>query len=64
MADVVDDTQNMSGMDDQNDASDAPQGVISPIESEVEILSGFDHSRLVERRTVENVMEDNYPLIE
>ncbi len=60
MADVVDDTQNMSGMDGQNDASDVPQGVISPIESEVEILSGFDHSRLVERRTVENVMEDNY----
>jgi DNA gyrase subunit A len=26
----------------------------------VEILEGFDHSRLVERRTVENVMEDSY----
>lgn len=28
--------------------------------ADVEVLSGFDHSRLVERRTVENVMEDNY----
>lgn len=27
---------------------------------DVEILTGFDHSRLVERRTVENVMEDSY----
>lgn len=26
----------------------------------VEVLEGFDHSRLVERRTVENVMEDSY----
>jgi DNA gyrase subunit A len=27
---------------------------------EVELLTGFDHSRIVERRTVENVMEDSY----
>ena len=27
---------------------------------EVEMLTGSDHSRIVERRTVENVMEDNY----
>lgn len=28
--------------------------------TEVEVLSGLSHSRLVERRTVENVMEDSY----
>jgi DNA gyrase subunit A len=40
----------------------------TPIEEEsvsidqpgVEVLTGFDHSRIVERRTVENVMEDSY----
>src|ERR1700722_15830136 len=29
-------------------------------EQAVEIISGLDHSRIVERRTVENVMEDSY----
>jgi len=47
MADVTDNTPILDG----SESSDRP---------EVEILSGFDHSRLVERRTVENVMEDNY----
>jgi len=47
MADIIDDTPLEN----------------EPMESEhpdVEILTGFDHSRLVERRSVENVMEDNY----
>jgi len=47
MADVTDNIPILDG----SESSDRP---------EVEILSGFDHSRLVERRTVENVMEDNY----
>jgi DNA gyrase subunit A len=47
MADVTDNIPVLDG----SESSDRP---------EVEILSGFDHSRLVERRTVENVMEDNY----
>jgi DNA gyrase subunit A len=68
MADI-DDTQNlnesdadentsaMAASDGSSDASAGPTAVSNP---EVEILTGFDHSRLVERRTVENVMEDNY----
>ncbi len=59
MADI-DDTQNMSNMDAQNDDSDASEGAVTRLTPEVEILTGFDHSRLVELRTVENVMEDNY----
>jgi len=47
MADNIDNIPLLDG----SESSDRP---------EVEILSGFDHSRLVERRTVENVMEDNY----
>jgi len=33
---------------------------VGPVDAQVEVLTGLDHSRLVERRTVENVMEDNY----
>lgn len=54
MADVTDNTPL------EDSAPDASQDTVTVPESEVEILSGFDHSRLVERRTVENVMEDNY----
>ena len=40
-----------------NDAVNEPRLENQPA---VEVLTGFDHSRLVERRTVENVMEDSY----
>ena len=56
----ADDTENISNMDAQNGPSDDSAGAATRLTPEVEILSGFDHSRLVERRTVENVMEDNY----
>ncbi|HSX15204.1 MAG TPA: DNA gyrase subunit A [Candidatus Saccharimonadales bacterium] len=56
----IDDTQNVSGMDGQNMAPEPLRGSEASDRTEVEVLSGFDHSRLVERRTVENVMEDNY----
>ncbi|PID32530.1 DNA gyrase subunit A [Candidatus Saccharibacteria bacterium] len=39
-----------------NDAAQQPQG----LRAVSEILQGFDHSRIVEGRTVENVMEDSY----
>jgi DNA gyrase subunit A len=51
MADITDNTP----LD--NDITDEPSAAHS---ADVEILTGFDHSRLVERRTIENVMEDNY----
>lgn len=47
MADIIDSTP----LEDEQADSNQP---------DVEILTGFDHSRLVERRSVENVMEDNY----
>ena len=59
MADL-DDTQNTSNMDDQNVPSDASTDTTAGVSPQVEVLTGFDHSRLVERRTVENVMEDSY----
>jgi DNA gyrase subunit A len=49
MADITNDQQ--VNDEDNNISSSQP---------DVEILTGFDHSRLVERRTVENVMEDSY----
>src|ERR1700739_4911545 len=54
MADVSDNTPT------DNTASDASDDAVDRIAPEVEIRTGFDHSRLVERRTVENVMEDSY----
>ena len=54
------DDANTSDMDAQNVPSDASTSPTAGLNTEVEILTGFDHSRLVERRTVENVMEDNY----
>ncbi|HSX04921.1 MAG TPA: DNA gyrase subunit A [Candidatus Saccharimonadales bacterium] len=66
MADI-DDTQNTtgavgdaSGMAAENTTPEPLRGSETSHRPEVEVLSGFDHSRLVERRTVENVMEDNY----
>jgi DNA gyrase subunit A len=53
MADITDNTP----LDNDIDITDEPSAAHS---ADVEILTGFDHSRLVERRTVENVMEDNY----
>jgi DNA gyrase subunit A len=47
----------MADVTDNSPIADEPTLSARP---EVEILSGFDHSRLVERRTVENVMEDSY----
>jgi DNA gyrase subunit A len=47
-------------MTPENIAPDAPDASVNPAETEVEVITGLDHSRLVERRTVENVMEDNY----
>jgi DNA gyrase subunit A len=40
--------------------SDTPNRYTMAARTEVEILSGMSHSRLVERRTVEDVMEDSY----
>lgn len=54
MADISDNTPL------ENSASDVPEDAQTSSSPEVEVLTGFDHSRLVERRTVENVMEDNY----
>jgi len=54
MADLTDNTR---PDDISSDSSTTP---LSPVEPQVEILTGFDHSRIVERRTVENVMEDSY----
>jgi len=54
MADVTDNTPL------ENDAPDTSGDAQSASTPEVEVLTGFDHSRLVERRTVENVMEDSY----
>ncbi len=51
MADVIDNIPpEIDPTDQPSAAEDRP----------VEILTGFDHSRLVELRTVENVMEDSY----
>ena len=59
MADV-DNTPNTSDMNPEKGPSDASTGPVGPAEAQVEVLTGLDHSRLVERRTVENVMEDSY----
>lgn len=55
-----DETHNTSDMMPENTAPDASMGPAAASSPEVEILTGFDHSRLVERRTVENIMEDSY----
>jgi len=47
-------------MNPEKGPSDASTGPVGPAEAQVEVLTGLDHSRLVERRTVENVMEDSY----
>ncbi len=54
MADVDENTPLVPSDENQADQPSAAHA------ADVEILTGFDHSRLVERRTVENVMEDNY----
>jgi DNA gyrase subunit A len=51
MADVTDNTPL------ENQPAKEPNTVRA---TNVEVLEGLDHSRLVERRTVENVMEDSY----
>src|ERR1044072_1263957 len=62
MADVTNtpENENMSDIVPENSPSDAFAGLETGSTPEVEILSGFDHSRIVELRTVENVMEDSY----
>lgn len=55
MADVSDNTPLQNEPID--DAVNEPRLEQQPA---VEVLEGFDHSRLVERRTLENVMEDSY----
>ncbi|HSX30298.1 MAG TPA: DNA gyrase subunit A [Candidatus Saccharimonadales bacterium] len=55
-----DDTQNTSDMAAENTPPQPLRGSETSDRVEVEVLTGFDHSRLVERRTVENVMEDSY----
>lgn len=49
-------------MDDQNVPTNPEEPTIDSVsrEHEVEIVEGLDHSRQVERRSVENVMEDSY----
>lgn len=54
------DAENIGDIAPENSTSDAFAGPVAGSDPEVEVLTGFDHSRLVERRTVENVMEDNY----
>ncbi len=54
MADVDENTSLVPSDDNEIDQPSAAHA------ADVEVLTGFDHSRLVERRTVENVMEDNY----
>lgn len=56
MADVTDNTPEEINKP-IDEAIDSPRVEQQPA---VEVLTGFDHSRLVERRTVENVMEDSY----
>lgn len=51
MADITDNTPL------ENQPAKEPDAVRA---TNVEVLEGLDHSRLVERRTVENVMEDSY----
>jgi DNA gyrase subunit A len=62
MADVSDNLENLNTSDiaPENGPSEPLRGSEISDRPEVEVLSGFDHSRLVERRTVENVMEDSY----
>lgn len=55
MADVTDNTPL-----ENEPIDDAPNEPRVGQQPAVEVLDGFDHSRLVERRTVENVMEDSY----
>ncbi len=47
-------------MDDDTQLQPVDQTVSEETTGEVEVIEGLDHSRLVERRTVENVMEDSY----
>ena len=60
MADISDNEPNTNGMTPESTPSDASGSDKAPLAAEVEVLTGLDHSRLVERRTVENVMEDSY----
>lgn len=54
MADITDNTP------PENTPSDTPESLQAARTNQVEVLTGLDHSRLVERRTVEDVMEDSY----
>ena len=54
------DVDNTSDMTPENTPSDASAGSVEASGPRVEVLTGMDHSRLVERRTVEDVMEDSY----
>ncbi len=58
MADDVNDTAPITPNPDEN--IDAPDVVHQPAASAVEIITDIDHSRQVEGRTVEDVMEDSY----
>ncbi len=58
MADDVNDTTPITPNPDEN--IDAPDVVHQPAASAVEIITDIDHSRQVEGRTVEDVMEDSY----
>jgi len=67
MADIDDtlnnaasDAENTSDITPENTAPDASGALQTVSISDVEVLTGFDHSRVVERRSVENVMEDSY----
>src|SRR4026209_949706 len=47
--------------DDKNQVTPTETEITQPIViQEDDVVEGLDHSRLVERRTVENVMEDSY----
>lgn len=60
MADNTDTTNNMAPQDQDGTIKPIDTSQDNALAPEVEILEGMDHSRIVERRTVENIMEDSY----
>ena len=58
MADTTDPIENVEPQQDQVTSIDTSQD--NSLTPEVEIIEGMAHSRIVERRTVENIMEDSY----
>lgn len=59
-SDPIDDAINQPRIEQQPYNKEADPNDVMDARAEVEILEGMTHSRQVERRTIENVMEDSY----